>query len=701
MGDEAGRQSFLLRLSDALSTLTAPDAIESTACRMLGEHLNVDYVSSGDMDGDEFVIRQSWSRDRPLALSLTRGSLAAFGRTSSDLSHRGETVIVTDIATDARFTPEERKRVIAAKFRAFIRFMRMEGAKPVGLFGAGHCTPRAWTEAEIWLVHGVAHRIWAAVEHDRADTAIRQSEARLQRMLQTDAAGVLFLDRAGTIVGVNDCFLKMSGYSRIEADSREISWKQMTPAEWLEQSERQLQLCAMTGRIGPYEREYLRKDGTRGWWLIAGSELGDGTIAKIVIDIDQRKRAESALRMSEEQLAAELANMQVLQTISGQLVREQSPKRHFELIVDAAAQLMQSDAASLQEYDRRREKLKLVASRGFHADAATHWEWLSPRETMSCGQALQDGRRIVFEDIRKLDLSPEDRDAYASCGVRAVQSTPLVSHSGRVVGVLSTHWSHTHQAGDRAYRAFDVLARWAADLLVRTQIERDLHDTESRQKVLVAELQHRTRNIIAVVQSIAERSVAGASSLTEFSAGFNSRLNALARVQGLLSRSDSQPITIGALVRMELEAVAFSGATDRIRVSGPYVRLRNAIVQTLALALHELTTNALKHGALSKKNGTLDISWELRENAGRCLVLKWLEQGLHLAPEQRNYSNPGQGLELIEQALPYSLGAQTCFRLEETGAVCTIVLPLDAPQRKNVAASQAGAKGVHELRPGN
>src|SRR6516225_1846213 len=129
MGDEAGRQSFLLRLSDALSPLTSPDAIESTACRMLGEHLNVDYVGSGDMDGDEFVIRQSWSRDRSPALSIMRGTLAAFGRTSSDLSHRGEAVVVSDIATDARFTAEERDRVIAANFRAFMRFMRMEGDK--------------------------------------------------------------------------------------------------------------------------------------------------------------------------------------------------------------------------------------------------------------------------------------------------------------------------------------------------------------------------------------------------------------------------------------------------------------------------------------------------------------------------------------------------------------------------------------------
>jgi molybdopterin-binding protein len=131
---------------------------------------------------------------------------------------------------------------------------------------------------------------------------------------------------------------------------------------------------------------------------------------------------------------------------------------------------------------------------------------------------------------------------------------------------------------------------------------------------------------------------------------------------------------------MELEAVGFSRATDRIRVSGPSVPLRSAIVQTLALALHELTTNALKHGALGRKNGTLDITWELHEGPEPHLTLTWREQGLRLSRKQRSLVRRGQGVELIEQALPYTLGAQTSFRLEEPGAVCTIDLPLDALQ---------------------
>jgi two-component system CheB/CheR fusion protein len=233
-----------------------------------------------------------------------------------------------------------------------------------------------------------------------------------------------------------------------------------------------------------------------------------------------------------------------------------------------------------------------------------------------------------------------------------------------------------------------VLARWAADLLVRVQTEKDLRDSEARQKVLVAELQHRTRNIISVVQSIAERSAEDVSSVGDFLARYSRRLSALARVQSLLSHSDAEPITIGALVRMELDAVGFSGKSDRVRLSGPEVRLRNTIVQTLALALHELTTNALKHGSLGRDKGTLDVLWQVREDPHRHLLLEWRERGLQLSPQQQVFAHRGQGVELIEEALPYTLGAQTSLKLEESGVVCVIDMPLDKTQKGSGATAQ-------------
>jgi two-component sensor histidine kinase len=418
-------------------------------------------------------------------------------------------------------------------------------------------------------------------------------------------------------------------------------------------------------------------------WLLL--RLND-TIAKFVIGA--RKRAEWPLRSSEERLAIELADMQVLQRIGDELVREQSPQRLYEAIVNAAALLMRSEASSMREYDRRTQRLKLVAWQGFHPEAVAYWEWVSVQSTTICGSALRAGQRVVVADIDRSSIPPKDKEPYFRCGLHAVQSTPLVSHSGYIVGALSTYWSHGHEPGAGAYRAFDVLARWAADLIVRVQTEKDLRDSEARQKALVAELQHRTRNIIYVVQSMAERSAESASSVGDFVAGFNRRLSALSRAQNLLSHSDAEPITIGALVRMELDAVGISGMNDRVRLSGPEVRLRNAIVQTLALVLHELTTNALKHGSLGSETGKLDIIWQLRVDPDRHLVLEWKERGLQLSPQQQEFAHRGQGIELIEQALPYTLGAQASLKLQESGLICVIDLPLDKPRKECGAALQ-------------
>jgi two-component sensor histidine kinase len=167
----------------------------------------------------------------------------------------------------------------------------------------------------------------------------------------------------------------------------------------------------------------------------------------------------------------------------------------------------------------------------------------------------------------------------------------------------------------------------------------------------------------------------------------------LARVQGLLSHSDAEPVNIGSLVQMELDAIGNTIALERVRVSGPSVGLHNSVVQILALALHELTTNALKHGALGSQRGRLDVTWELLEDAERRLVLVWQEQDMNLSREQQNMPYRGQGVELIEQALPYTLGARTSFALRESGAICVIDLPIDGIQRKNGVASSGNGPG--------
>ncbi len=199
--------------------------------------------------------------------------------------------------------------------------------------------------------------------------------------------------------------------------------------------------------------------------------------------------------------------------------------------------------------------------------------------------------------------------------------------------------------------------------------------TAERMGIMVAELQHRTRNLMAVVQSIVTHTLAASEDLGSFQTRINERLKVLSRVHHLLSRSGEEPITIGALIQFELDAIGSDIPPGRIAISGPEVRLRNSTIQMMAIALHELAIDARQHGALSTGHGQLQIAWDVdHNNGGRCLRLTWIEERpvcVAVRRERRGYSR-----ELIERALPYSLNAETRYELDESWLRCTISLPL-------------------------
>ena len=123
---------------------------------------------------------------------------------------------------------------------------------------------------------------------------------------------------------------------------------------------------------------------------------------------------------------------------------------------------------------------------------------------------------------------------------------------------------------------------------------RNLKRLQGEQQVLVAELQHRTRNLLAVVRNVARRSIAPSPEQDDYDA----RLAAIGRVPGFLSRSPSYSVPPGDVVEAELDA-AGDGASDKVETIGPVVELLGESVQVVALALHELATNAVKYGAIT------------------------------------------------------------------------------------------------------
>jgi two-component system CheB/CheR fusion protein len=203
---------------------------------------------------------------------------------------------------------------------------------------------------------------------------------------------------------------------------------------------------------------------------------------------------------------------------------------------------------------------------------------------------------------------------------------------------------------------------------------------EAHQRVLLAEVQHRTRNLLAVVQSIALQTLERGGALNSFS----TRLAALGRVQSLISRSTEDEIELREIVRLELQAHG-AGRDGSVTIDGPHVALNLERVQAFSLALHELATNAVKYGALSRNSGRLEIAWTVTQDAedNSLLVLTWQEHGVATPADS---SHRGYGRKLIEQALTYALQARTEYAFGDDGVLCRIEMPL--PTR--TAAGKAG-----------
>ena len=149
---------------------------------------------------------------------------------------------------------------------------------------------------------------WIGVASDitlrkNAEQELRDSEHRLQRMVNIPYVGVLTFNHEGKLLSANDAFLKMVGYSRQDFEAQKFTWQLFTPAEHVEESEKVMQQLRDTGAGGPYTKEYYRKDGSKVWLLFVAAHLSDNTIVEYAIDVSDQKKAEEALRLSEERIS--------------------------------------------------------------------------------------------------------------------------------------------------------------------------------------------------------------------------------------------------------------------------------------------------------------------------------------------------------------------------------------------------------------
>lgn len=193
---------------------------------------------------------------------------------------------------------------------------------------------------------------------------------------------------------------------------------------------------------------------------------------------------------------------------------------------------------------------------------------------------------------------------------------------------------------------------------------------ENRQRLLINELNHRVKNTLASIQSVVSQTLRGAHSKEDASKAITDRILALSRAHNVLTRENWDSADLRSMVDGAIDPFRIE---DRIRVQGPDLRVGPHAAMSIALALHELGTNALKYGALSTAGGTIDVEWLLNGKGEFQLV--WKENG---GPPVHATDRKGFGSRLILQALPRELRGTTSIEFRSAGVMFTLTSDIDA-----------------------
>ena len=213
------------------------------------------------------------------------------------------------------------------------------------------------------------------------------------------------------------------------------------------------------------------------------------------------------------------------------------------------------------------------------------------------------------------------------------------------------------------------IARWVS-------AQRDITErraAEDRQNLLVRELHHRVKNTLATVQAVLNASLRSSLGLAEFRQAFTGRIASLAKTHALITDDRVQSVSFEHLVSAELRAYDEPGR-KRVTVDGPRVLLASELAVPVGMALHELATNAIRHGALADPDGRVEVTWSLADAPdGRVLRWTWNE---HDGPPVELPTREGFGSQLLNRVLTLQVGAEVAIAFDPGGLRVTVDVPL-------------------------
>lgn len=466
-------------------------------------------------------------------------------------------------------------------------------------------------------------------ERSQVEAALRESEDRYRRLFNAIDEGFCVLERVDDVAGeppdfryleANPAFETQSGMSGMVGKTI----RQALPDEpegWCSIYDTVLR----TGEPIRFERGLVTHGRVLELYAFRVEDKNHHRVAVIFKDITAHKKADEALRESEERFRTlfELGPVAVYSCDVSGVIRNFNRR---------AAELWGRESAVADVDERFCGSFKLLRPDGSFL----------PHEQCPMAEVL-NGNLAEARDEEVLIERPDGSRVTVVVNIR-----PLKNQHGEVTGAINCFYDITERK-----------------------------EAEQRQRMLMNELAHRGKNLLAVILSIASRTMSGTRSLAEAREVFANRVQALSRSQTVLMTDGFEYASLGEIIRLEIE-----GFSDHVDAAGPDVMLTPKAAQTFALLVHELATNAAKHGALSRRAGRVSIRWEV-EGAGAeaKFRFRWQEIG---GPPVKVPTRQGFGRILLEKVAAQDFGTKPKVNFASDGLSYEIYARLSAVAAQGV-----------------
>mgnify|MGYP002778032874 CR=1 FL=1 len=612
------RLTFFDNLSEAIKSLTEPTAIMAVTARLLGQHMRASVVAYADMEADEnvFNIRGDWAAEGSASI-VGRYSLSAFGPTAVFRLKAGQAFITRD--TLAELGPEEGKALLDLGLGATVCMPYIRSGRLTALMAVHQKEPRDWSAEDLSLIVEATERSWAHVVRVRSEAIVRESEDRFRNIADHTPVMLWVTDETGYCTYLNRTWYEFTAQAAGKGEG--FGWLDAVHEDDRPEAERTFLRANDERRPFEIDMRIRRSDGGYRWCIDTGSPRFDadgrflGYVGS-VLDVDERREAVEKVRRSEEQLRALIEQMPVGVAVA------RMPRGEIFLYNQAL-------------------------------------------ETMLGHSILSEGKDTYdrYGGIDEYD-QPVAPDAYPLFRAIAYQETVQGDEmryrrpDGRIITLLGHAAPIVSEDGEADLAVVtlqDITARKAA---------------EAHQVLLINELSHRAKNLLAIIQSIAQQSFKGRPEAADNLVRFEGRLGALSAAHGILTQERWESVPLRRIICETFTALRSDD--ERLVLDGPDLDLPPKVAVSLAMAVHELATNAVKYGSLSQDEGSVAISWSAED--GR-LRLRWEERGGPpvVAPPSRGF-----GSRMIERGLAAELGGQVAISFNPAGVVCEVDAPLPA-----------------------